>query len=313
MKHVSLIVFRTLALLLTVFMSMPLVAETWTVETLPMVHLQDKHRYVCNPDGILSPEVVDSLDNMLFRVEQERGVQSVIVVVREIEGGDAYRFAVDLGNKYGVGLKSQRSGLVVVLATEDRAYFIATGNGLEGTLPDAICSRVEHQLMVPKFKEADWNAGIGDGVSALARYIEGDDTLIPEPQDDDDMAEGLFFLFLFCGIFLFSVVSAYLSVVHKCPRCGKRRLVLRKEEIVRVGGRAKLHRHWRCGKCGFEKDDYNDPPAGRGNSYGRSGVPFIFGTGSGSGWGGGSFGGGGFGGGSFGGGSFGGGGAGGHF
>lgn len=281
-------------------------ATVWTIDNLPMVHLQDARRYVCNPDGVLSQEVVDSLDALLMDLEQRRGVQTVVVAVRQIEGGDAYRFGVDLGNKYGVGSKSQRSGLIVVLATDDRAYFIHTGNGLEGTLPDAICKRVEMQLMVPSMKEGKWDDAIGNGVSALAKYIEGDESLIPEPNNEDDTAGAVMALLIMLFTLAICVSSIYLSLVHKCPKCGKRKLILRKEEVVRVNGKMKLHRHWRCSSCGHEEDTYDDPPAGRGNAMGRSGVPIIFGSG-------GNFGGGGFSGGSFGGGSFGGGGAGGHF
>lgn len=37
----------------------------WTVDNLPMVHLQDARRYVCDPDGLLSVAARDSADRML--------------------------------------------------------------------------------------------------------------------------------------------------------------------------------------------------------------------------------------------------------
>mgnify|MGYP000106838020 CR=1 FL=1 len=41
----------------------------WTVDNLPMVHLQDARRYVCDPDGLLSVAARDSADRMLARLE----------------------------------------------------------------------------------------------------------------------------------------------------------------------------------------------------------------------------------------------------
>ena len=49
-------------------------AGKWTPETLPMVHLKDARRYVCNPDGVLSQAAVDSTDNLLQALEKEKGV-----------------------------------------------------------------------------------------------------------------------------------------------------------------------------------------------------------------------------------------------
>lgn len=288
-------------------------AEIWTVDNLPMVHLQDARRYVCNPDGLLSQTVVDSLDLMLYNLEKSRGVQTVVVMAKRIENGDAYRFAIDLGNKQGVGLKSQNTGLVVVVAAEDRNYFISTGRGLEGTLPDVVCARVERRLMVPMMKEGNWDAAVGNGVAALVRYMEGDDTLLPEDNDAETDAEALAALAFMALVFILFCLFAYYNSLRKCSRCGKRRMYLKNERIVRRNGKARLLRTWHCMACGHEEETEDDPPSGRGETLGRSGIPFIIGSGSPFGGNGGGGFGGGFGGGSFGGGSFGGGGAGGSF
>lgn len=47
-------------------------ARKWTPETLPMVHLKDATKYVCNPDGILKPATVDSADALLSALERDK-------------------------------------------------------------------------------------------------------------------------------------------------------------------------------------------------------------------------------------------------
>ena len=42
----------------------------YTPDNLPKVHLQDKTRYAVDPDGILTPAARDSIDRMLYRLEQ---------------------------------------------------------------------------------------------------------------------------------------------------------------------------------------------------------------------------------------------------
>ena len=134
----------------------PLHAGTYTVDNLPMVYLKDRTKHVVNPDGILSASIVERMDSMLYRLEAEKGVQSVVAVVERVEGGDCYEFAITLGNRYGVGSR-QNTGLIILLSTQDRCYQILTGEGLEGTLPDAICRRIENRKMVPFLKTGDWD------------------------------------------------------------------------------------------------------------------------------------------------------------
>ena len=62
MKRISL--FGILFLLATIFSTLR--AEGYKVEEIPMVHLQDRTRYVSNPDGILSEAAVAVMDTTLF-------------------------------------------------------------------------------------------------------------------------------------------------------------------------------------------------------------------------------------------------------
>ena len=95
MKRISL--FGILCLLTTVFSTLR--AEGYKVEEIPMVHLQDRTRYVSNPDGILSADAVTAMDTTLFALEQKTGIQTVVVAVRQIEGGDCFRLCLPIGRK----------------------------------------------------------------------------------------------------------------------------------------------------------------------------------------------------------------------
>ena len=64
-----------------------------------MVHLQDRTRYVSNPDNILSASAVATMDSILFALEQKTGIQTLVVVVTGIEGGDCFDFAYRLGKE----------------------------------------------------------------------------------------------------------------------------------------------------------------------------------------------------------------------
>lgn len=304
---------RICYLLLNLFCLFPLSAATtyWTPEDLPMVHLQDSTRFVCNPDGILRPETVQATDLILGRLKLKKGVESVVVVVKRIKGDDPYEFGMALGRKYGVGSKEQQSGLIIVCCTEDRSFQILTGRGLEGTLPDAICRRMQNLVFFPAFKEGNWDKGIYEGVKAIEGYVMGDPTLKRkfEKRRNKNDSMGGFAIFV-VGIVAFLIFFRIGNKTHRrCPICKKPdALVIKDTRRVRIGQQWVTRTTWVCRHCGHtEHEDSDDSPFNGGGMF----IPPIIGGGHRGGWGGGF--GGGFGGGSFGGGSFGGGGSGGRF
>lgn len=279
-------------------------ARKWSVDNLEMVYLKDSTQYVCNPDGVMGDSARVATNRILRRLEVDKGVQTVVVVVEHLDGDDPFTFGMDLSRKYGIGNK-QNTGLIIILATEDRSYQILTGRGLEGTLPDAICRRVENRVMVPQLKKANWDAAILETVRALDQVVRGDSTIVGDNDSDDDDLPAVAILII-CMIVGASVIGIVVSIAahKKCPKCGKSKHVRLVKSITK--GRKKTCT-WHCTKCNhtFETTEQigNDSLGG-----GAGAGPIIIGGGHRR-----SGGFGGFGGGSFGGGSFGGGGAGGRF
>ncbi len=286
---------------------LPLYAVKWSPQTLPMPYLQDERKHVCNPDQVISAAAEDSINARLYALEHEKGVQAIFVAVEHIEGDDPYTFAMDLGRKYGIGSKAS-TGLIVVLASKDRSYQILTGNGLEGTLPDAICRRIENRTMVPLLREEKWSEALVATASDIDRYIRKDPTLQYDDESEDDLADlGIAVLvvaFVF-GITLFSFISVQRR--KRCPQCKHKPMKVISRKRVRniTTGSYHIRVVYQCPKCGCRKTDYENDVQSNSSSGGLFPPPFLGGTGH--------SGGSSFGGGSFGGGSFGGGGSGGRF
>lgn len=290
------------------FLAIGVEAKKWTPETLPIPYLQDNRQYVSNPDSVLDRQVVDSINAILKRLEKDKGIQTVVVAVKSIEGDDAYDFCMQLGRKYGIGSK-ESTGLIVFLATEDRTYQFLTGNGLEGTLPDAACRRIQNRVMIPLLKKGEWAKAMQETIVAVDAYIRKDPTIGNNANDNDDDSAGAAAVgFLFGFIFFLAFLVWFSSRRPKCPKCKKGRMEVISRDRVKVNG---SKGYWwktvmRCPKCGYEKTDLRKDDTNSGSHSGSVVPPVFFG-------GGGSRGGGGFTGGSFGGGSFGGGGSGGSF
>lgn len=308
------LIFKLSYLLICCFSSITAQSAGWTVETIPMVHLQDARRYVCDPDNILKPEAVAKMDSLLFQLESEKGVQSVVAVVKQLEGGDCYNFGMELARKYGVGSKKQNTGLIILLSTQDRCYQILTGRGLEGSLPDAICRRIENRAMVPYLKQGDWNTAMLRTVETTCNYLNGDRSLLSEKRNEK-RGTGNEQIIAFIIVMIMVVFFAIIAAINRkrqtrCPRCKKHTFYPTTSKLShKLNGTYQKRTIYVCRHCGYTetRDDHDDHNSHSGGSWLP---PFIFLGGSGRG---GGFGGGSFGGGSFGGGSFGGGGSGGRF
>lgn len=295
-------------------------AKVWNASDFPMVHLQDARRYVSDPGNFISPAVRDSVDILLRNLELKKGVQTVVAVADSVANEDCYAFGMEFARINGVGDKKQNTGLVIVLSPGNRCYYILTGHGLEGSLPDALCKRIENRYMLPHLKQGNWSMAVLDGVSAICAHLQNDSTLLPGKSGRQRNDGNAPLVALVITIILVLVLYAAYKSKHKhsdlCPRCRKHSLRPTGETLQRTADGV-IMEIYRCNNCGYtEPREKNDGHGGSNWGLGAFLPPFIwFGGGHGGGglFGGGGMSGGSFGGGSFGGGSFGGGGAGGKF
>ncbi len=269
--------------------------EIYTVKNIPKVHLQDKTRYVCNPAGILSAPACDEMDRMLYALEQQTGIETVVAAVPSIGSEDCFDFAHRLLNKWGVGKKDKNNGLVILLVTDQRCIQFYTGYGLEGDLPDAICKRIQTRDMIPYLKNGNWDAGMTAGIRAVCARLDG--SMENDTEEEEDLsATGIFLLcFGIIGIGLFTVILA-MRAATKCPNCGQHKLQRSGSKLVsRRNGVRTEDVTYTCRNCGHKvvrrQQSYDENYRGGGGSG-----PVIFG-GGGFGSGGGGFSGGSFGGG----------------
>lgn len=298
---------------LSLFLCLLLTAQAqkvYTTDNIPKVHLQNKMRYTCDPEGILSPAARDSIDRMLYALEEKTGIETVVAVVPSIGEEDCFDFSHRLLNEWGVGKKEKNNGLVILLVTDQRCIQFYTGYGLEGDMPDAIAKRIQTQDMIPYLKDGNWDAGMVAGVRAACARLDG------SMENDTGSEEDISLLGILAVVLGLMGITGLLGWIaaraaSKCPNCGQHKLQRTGSKLVSRNNGVKTEDiTYTCLNCGHRlvrrKKSYDD-------NYrsGGGGGPVIFGGGGGGLFGGG--GGGGFSGGSFGGGMGGGGGAGSRF
>lgn len=279
-----------------ILLSSPLQGQdkVYTVDNLPKVHLQNNMQYVCNPAGILSKTTCDSIDSMLYALEQQTGIETVVAAVPSIGEEDCFNFCHQLLNQWGVGKKGKDNGLVILLVTDQRCIQFYTGYGLEGFLPDAICKRIQNQYMIPYLKDENWDEGMTIGLKEVCRRLDGSMENDSSSEQSDEMS---FILIGFLIILTGAIVSFWIARRQsRCPKCGKHTLQRSGSQIISIHNGIKEEEIiYTCRNCGNQtrrrQQSYED------EYHHRGGGPFIGGMGGGFGNRGGSFRGGSFGGG----------------
>lgn len=142
--------------------------------------------YVSNPDHILSPSTVASLNAQLGALDQAGTAHIDVVFVNTIGDQIPKNIAHELFRKWKIGRKDTNNGLLILMVRDQKRIEFETGYGLEGMLPDMICKRIQEEEMVPHARNNDFDSAITSGVNALIARLQNDDqtlaTSVPDSQ-----------------------------------------------------------------------------------------------------------------------------------
>lgn len=280
-------------------------AKSYRISEIENVQLSHREHFTTNPDGILSPEAVATLDSIALSL-RERGIAELaIVAVRSIESQDPFSFAMELFESWGVGNKQADNGLGILLVEDMHEIRFVTGYGLESVLSDARCVQLQREYMLPYFRLGDYDGGMVEGLRAVDTLLTNGE--LERVTNAPDQSESIIMAFIV--VVLLILLPLLLLIIHeynktKCPTCGKHALKVIERSVIQSAQAPHIDIIVEVLECQVCHSRHRRTKQ-ENNRRNMGGGPIIFG-----GFGGGGFGGGGFGGGGFGGGSFGGGGGG---
>ncbi len=239
--------------------------------------------YVSDLAHVVDPSQQEQLEAYCTKVEQQLGVQFALVTIDTLDGQPIRDAALDIARKWGVGIKKDNQGVLLLLSVKDRQSDIETGRGIEPYITDGFAGSTLRSMR-PQLQSGDYGAALMTATRSMAgqiaqgKGIAFSDATLPEerPQSVPNRGRGIPFSLIVLGIFFLLWL------------------------VSRGGGRRGGGYRGSGGGGGFLTGMLLGNLLGGGRGYGGGGW-------GGGGFGGGSGGGGGFGG--FGGGDFGGGGA----
>ncbi|MBJ2175549.1 TPM domain-containing protein [Aureibaculum sp. A20] len=132
------------------------------------IDLPKLKRQVNDFESVFTVEQLEKLTLKIREFEKKTANQIAIVSIESIgKYTDFDKFAIDLSNYNGIGLKEKDIGLSIVFSKSLRKIRISTGIGTENILTDEICKQIIDQTIIPEFRNGDYYSGIEKGLTEL--------------------------------------------------------------------------------------------------------------------------------------------------
>jgi len=140
-------------------------------ESLPPAPTQ----YVTDEAGVITPGLIAQLNQRLAAFEKQTSNQIVAVVYPKLpEGASLEDYSQQLYTAWKIGQKKTSNGVLILTFIHDHKIRIQPGYGLEGAMPDALCSRIIRETMAPAFRAGNYGAGLASGITAVMQATKGE-------------------------------------------------------------------------------------------------------------------------------------------
>jgi uncharacterized protein len=143
-----------------------------------------------------SAEILNTTDEAILNTklktfEEESGAQFIIYTFPSIENESIEDFTIRCVERWKVGQKKYDNGLVLFVFVQERKVRVEVGYGLEGTITDAVSSRVIREQIAPHFQKNDYAAGLNAAADDLmGRIRKGEAPVAPAQRSGEEPSLG---------------------------------------------------------------------------------------------------------------------------
>lgn len=124
--------------------------------------------------NVLDAATKKRLENILKNLSENptANVEMAVVTVNTTGGQDIFDYSLAVMRGWGIGSeKTQKGGILLLVAVQDRKYHTQISRHLEGDIPDSVAGEIQRTYLVPAFRAGDYNKGIADTVQAFVATL----------------------------------------------------------------------------------------------------------------------------------------------
>ena len=143
------------------------VAQGQSVPTDLVLYVNDR----ASPRALLNWEARD-IEDLCFTVDLDTTAEIAVLIVNTTLPQGINSFAEEAFRVNGIGKAGQDNGVLILISTDERAWRIEVGYGLQGVLPAGFVGRVGTDNITPYLAAGDFYSGIYEGTYEVAQRIE---------------------------------------------------------------------------------------------------------------------------------------------
>ena len=113
---------------------------------------------------VIDEKTEAQLNTYIQQVYSQTDVQIAVLTIRSLGNYPIEEVSIDVAEQWKLGKKNKDTGVLLLVAPNDRSLRIEVGYGLEGVLTDAQSDKIIRKYITPQFKENNYSQGIVNGV-----------------------------------------------------------------------------------------------------------------------------------------------------
>lgn len=173
----------------------------FSVQSFAQLEIPTIKTWATDLTNTLSKSELEDLNLRLKTYEDSTSNQLVTLMIPTLGGYPIEEAANEIFTKNKIGTKKNDNGVLLLIAKNDRKLRIEVGYGLEGVLPDALCSSIIRNVIVPKLKAEQYYLAINDGINAIISAIGGE--YVADNSNEEESPFSALFVIILILLFVF--------------------------------------------------------------------------------------------------------------
>lgn len=201
---------------LALTLSVLLISGAHAAETIP----QTPNGYVTDLANLFNETEEAALTTQIKAIDNARTIEIAVLTLSTLTGQedeDIDNLSNIVFNRWGIGRKDTDNGVLILIALNDKAFRIETGEGIEGAMTAYQTRKIAEKNFIPNFRASNYYKGVSDAITDIELLTKDDPDLLSkypkEPQFDriDNMSENAIMFALILSMIISTMYSGFLD------------------------------------------------------------------------------------------------------
>ena len=125
--------------------------------------------------SLISDGVELNLNQQLMDLSDSTGAQLAILTIPTLDGEVLESYSMKVVEDWKLGSAEKDTGVLLLIALEERSIRIEVGYGLEGVLTDTKCGLIIRNVIAPEFRNGNYSEGIVNAINNIVGLVKNDE------------------------------------------------------------------------------------------------------------------------------------------